>query len=413
MLGFFCLDCLRTHTKRMIDYGTMENTTSPNQQHEKQQQQPKQGTASSAKPETTKRFTSMEDVYDQKQHFLLRKKKETFDKLVVEILMEQQQQKLSALHLQALNDWFIFAPSITLTLLTGILGILVKSTLVPGERAQTGLALAISVIAVVSVAVQSLNKQLNFGGRAGMHAACSSQLRKLVSTVEVSSREAQYGTILKTLQTGGNQLATSHYVTEDNNDTAASVDGNGSNTHDSNSTPSGDGVQGADDEKGTKAATATSDAAQEDDDEEKKDSTTSITKQFTQSIEGVISATPIGISSAFNLLRSRIEVVNTSSIKDSPKSKVAWEKVKPAMYYHLTEMIISSRGFPIQLPDASDVVEKTMTEFKVLLQGDDQNAAFLLNALLQGAEAIDKYNDTSTTAQKFLGLTTACNMIDV
>ena len=185
-----------------------------------------------------------------------------------------------------------------------------------------------------------------------MHAACSSQLRKLVSTVEVSSREAQYGTILKTLQTGGKKLATSHYVTEDNNDTDASVDGNGSNTHDSNSTPSGDGVQGADDEKGTKAATATSDAAQEDDDEEKKDSTTSITKQFTQSIEGVISATPIGISSAFNLLRSRIEVVNTSSIKDSPKSKVAWEKVKPAMYYHLTEMIISSLGFPIQLPDA-------------------------------------------------------------
>ena len=132
-----------------------------------------------------------------------------------------------------------------------------------------------------------------------------------------------------------------------------------------------------------------------------------------QSIEGVISATPIRISSAFNLMHSRIEVVNKSSIKDSPKTKVAWEKVKPAMYYHLAETIISSRGFPIQLPDASDVVEKTMTEFKVLLQGDDQNAAFLLNALLQGAEAIDKYNDTSTTAKEFLGLTTACNMIDV
>ena len=102
----------------------------------------------------------MEDVHGPKQHFLLRNKKESLDKLIVDILMEQQQQKLSALHLQALHDWMIFAPSITLTLLTGVLGVLVKSTLVPGETAQTGLALAISVIAVVSVAVQSLNKQL-------------------------------------------------------------------------------------------------------------------------------------------------------------------------------------------------------------------------------------------------------------
>ena len=147
----------------------------------------------------------MEDVHGPKQHFLLRKKKESLDKLIVDILMEQQQQKLSALHLQALHDWLIFAPSITLTLVTGVLGILVKSTLVPGETAQTGLALAISVIAVVSVAVQSLNKQLNFGGRAGMHAACSSQLRKLLSTVQISSREAQYDDILKTLQTGRKQ----------------------------------------------------------------------------------------------------------------------------------------------------------------------------------------------------------------
>jgi len=341
--------------------------------------------------------------------------------------MEQQQQKLSALHLRALHDWTIFAPSIALTLLTGVLGILAASGLVPGETAQTGMAFAISVIAVVSVAVQSLNKQLNFGGRAGMHAACSSQLRKLLSTVQISSREAQYGAILKTLQTGGKQplsvaptlpsnvtVATSHYDTDDNNDKDASVDGKGSNTHDLNSNPSGDGVQGADDDKGKKAATDTSDDAKDDDDDEKKDSMNSITKQFTQSIEGVISATPIRISSAFNLMHSRIEVVNKSSIKDSPKTKVAWEKVKPAMYYHLAETIISSRGFPIQLPDASKVVDQTLKEFKDLLQGDqDQNEAFLLNALLKGAEAIDKHNDTSTTAQRSLGLTTACNMIDV
>ena len=241
-----------------------------------------------------------------------------------------------------------------------------------------------------------------------MHDACSSQLRKLLSTVQISSREAQYGAILKTLQTA------SHYDTDENNDKDASVDGKGSNTHDFNSKPSGDGgVHGADDDQEKKAATDTSEDAQDEDDEEKKDSTTSITKQFTQSLEGVISATPIRISSAFNLMHSRIEVVNKSSIKDSPKTKVAWEKVKPAMYYHLAETIISHKTFPIQLPVASEVVEKTLIEFKELLQGDDQNAAFLLHALLKGAETIDKYSDTSTTAQQSLGFTTACNMIDV
>merc|ERR1719506_1684550 len=265
----------------------------------------------------------------------------------------------------------IFAPSIALTLVTGVLGILAASDFFPdGGPTQTAMAFAISVIAVVSVAVQSLNKQLNFGGRAGMHAACSSQLRKLLSTVQISSREAQYGAILKTLQTA------SHYDTDENNDKDASVDGNGSNTHDFNSKPSGDGgVHGADDDQEKKAATDTSEDAQdEDDDDEKKDSTNSITKQFTQSIEGVISATPIRISSAFNLMHSRIEVVNKSSIKDSPKTKVAWEKVKPAMYYQLAETIISSRGFPIQLPDANKAVDQTLKEFKGLLQGDqDQN----------------------------------------
>ena len=74
-----------------------------------------------------------------------------------------------------------------------------------------------------------------------------------------------------------------HYDTDDNNDKDASVDGNGSNTHDLNSNPSGDGVQGADDDdKGKKAAPDTLEDANDDDDDEKKDSTNSITKQFTQ-----------------------------------------------------------------------------------------------------------------------------------
>ena len=147
----------------MIDDGTMGNNTSPNQQHEKQQQ-PKQVTASSSKPDTKKRMTSIDDAIaggDEKHHFLLRKKKESLDKLMVDILMEQQQQKLSALHLQALHDWMIFAPSIALTLVTGVLGILAASDFFPEcGPTQTAMAFAISVIAVVSVAVQSLNKQL-------------------------------------------------------------------------------------------------------------------------------------------------------------------------------------------------------------------------------------------------------------
>ena len=103
--------------------------------------------------------------------------------------------------------------SITLTLMTGILGVLVKSTLVPSDRMQTFLALCIATFAVLSTFMyvtynkinniidehdvcvclfkyinsplvlvhvvlfsQSLTKQLNLGGRAGFHESASTAL---------------------------------------------------------------------------------------------------------------------------------------------------------------------------------------------------------------------------------------------
>ena len=87
---------------------------------------------------------------DKTKEVLLQKKEASFNYLTAKILKEQQQQKLSALYYQALYDWLLFAPSIMITLVSGILAILVKSTLVPSEKSQTVIALAIAILQVAS-----------------------------------------------------------------------------------------------------------------------------------------------------------------------------------------------------------------------------------------------------------------------
>ena len=90
---------------------------------------------------------------DKTKEILLQQKEASFNYLTAKILKEQQQHKLSALYYQALYDWLLFAPSIMITLVSGILAILVKSTLVPSEKTQTIIALAIAILQVSSTFV--------------------------------------------------------------------------------------------------------------------------------------------------------------------------------------------------------------------------------------------------------------------
>ena len=364
-----------------------------------------------------KRVPSSEDEW---KYFLLRKKKEDFDILLVDIMVEHLQYKLSAIHLQAINDWLLHFPSILISVSAGLVSVLGLSSTVPiNENSMSPVMFAMTIMCILSTLLQMLMKQLNYGVRGGMHQACGIQLHKLYYTVNLSSREAQYSSILNSLQTGGKLSVGPNLLSDVTVSTSHHIDENEGESKTDSNRPTGDAVQGSADMMGKKNAAARGD---DNDDDKTKETISSITTQFRQALDGATTPLPIKIASTFGLMHSRIEVVNKSMSNDSPQAAIAWDKVKLELYSHLSELIISSRGFPFRLPDSSWAVDTTLKEFKeILLHENDQSDAFLVSALLKRAGGIDKetsYNNrtideatypTTTAIRKGLAQT----MIDV
>jgi len=69
--------------------------------------------------------------------------------------------------------------------------------------------------------------------------------------------------------------------------------------------------------------------------DEKVDKMDSFTTQFHQALGAVDSVVPIGISAAFNMLETRINIINKSLMRDKNSAKISWEKVIPAAYFQL------------------------------------------------------------------------------
>mmetsp|Transcript_54539 Transcript_54539/g.60954 ORF Transcript_54539/g.60954 Transcript_54539/m.60954 type:complete len:156 (-) Transcript_54539:929-1396(-) len=82
--------------------------------------------------------------------FLLKEKKVKFNFITTKILKEQQQQKLAAMHYSAIHERLLFVPSILLTLMSAVLAILVKSSLIPNNNTQTWIAFTIAIISIMS-----------------------------------------------------------------------------------------------------------------------------------------------------------------------------------------------------------------------------------------------------------------------
>ena len=364
-----------------------------------------------------KRVPSSEDEW---KYFLLRKKKEDFDILLVDIMVEHLQYKLSAIHLQAINDWLLHFPSILISVSAGLVSVLGLSSTVPiNGNSMSPVMFAMTIMCILSTLLQMLMKQLNYGVRGGMHQACGIQLHKLYYTVNLSSREAQYSSILNSLQTGGKLSVGPNLLSDVTVSTSHHIDENEGESKTDSNRPTGDAVQGSADMMGKKNTTARGD---DNDDDKTKETISSITTQFRQALDGATTPLPIKIASTFGLMHSRIEVVNKSMSNDSPQAAIAWDKVKLELYSHLSELIISSWGFPFRLPDSSWAVDTTLKEFKeILLHENDQSDAFLVSALLKRAGGIDKetsYNNrtidettypTTTAIRKGLAQT----MIDV
>merc|ERR1712238_568893 len=152
---------------------------------------------------------------DPEQEYLLNKKTQSLNYLDVRILSVQQQHKLAALHYDAIHDYCFFFPSVLVTLLSGILAILTKSTLVPNDKTETVIALVIAILAILSTLIQSLMKQFDFSGRAGFHSSCASALRKLYMYSKLDAREATYNSIYQSLATTSAPVAVGTKLTEE------------------------------------------------------------------------------------------------------------------------------------------------------------------------------------------------------
>merc|ERR1712238_368929 len=242
---------------------------------------------------------------DPEQEYLLNKKTQSLNYLDVRILSVQQQHKLAALHYDAIHDYCFFFPSVLITLLSGILAILVKSTLVPNDKTETVIALVIAILAILSTLIQSLMKQFDFSGRAGFHSSCASALRKLYMYSKLDAREATYNNIYQSLTTTSAPVSVGTKMTEEKeqHDDGGSED---------------DGSKGPKD-KDTESHGKSSKKSKKEDYMDKKDTQTpavgaTIAAQFRQAVDSCSSVLPIEISSAFAILRTRLELVNKSTM---------------------------------------------------------------------------------------------------
>ena len=86
---------------------------------------------------------------DERKKNILKKKDRAFHYLTIKVLKEQQQQKLAAIHYGAANTWFLFTPTILITLFSAVLSLLIGSTLVPSQTLQTVIVLTITVLQLV------------------------------------------------------------------------------------------------------------------------------------------------------------------------------------------------------------------------------------------------------------------------
>lgn len=161
---------------------------------------------------------------------------------------------------------------------------------------------------------QSLQKQLNLGGKAGFHSSASTALKNLHETAQHNLAESRYQAIRKAFKTG--QLKMGDY------------DGDDSDADE----PKENKAKGDD-----KESQSESEPTAEENHEERKDkeASASLAKQYKQAVEQVDSLVPINIEAAFSMLESRITVINQSLMYDKSNSLVAWEKVLPALYIQL------------------------------------------------------------------------------
>lgn len=352
---------------------------------------------------------------DREKRFLLKKVEENMDYLNIEILKEQQQHILTGLHLQCLYDWTLFLPSMLLTSLSSILAIIGGSSMVKSTSLTNDCILVfIAVLGIASAFIQSLMKQLNFSGRAMAHGTCAVQLRKLLQHIKLSQREAQYNSIYKALQTGNKLTIGENFWTapskfdaslkatdndDDDNEDGSKIDGSIDGSF------KGEPTDGEGDSVGANIhptleqdTTSSSGGNSMEDQDEGKEGGSSIVQQFQQAVESCSDPYPQKIAAAFNLLDTRIDLVNKSMLEKDHgghnSQRIKWAEIKPALYHTLTETIVSSYMWPLHVPNAEWSVNQTFAHFRKILRCEDDNMnASIIDEVIKRSAVVDDLGD--------------------
>lgn len=313
---------------------------------------------------------------DKTKEVLLRKKEKSYDKVMALVLKETVQQRLAGIHYQALNDYALYMPTMLITLSSAAISILLASEEIKTNDSKVTLGIIVAFLQLILSVFQSLSKQLNLGGKTELHLAAARSLKNMYLQAKLLKDENRYNTIYKAIKTnrrlsiGVNSLdkLSTNLNAEDNDETKP-------------------------DEKGDKAVNAAPNGKEDDEtngkdnEDEDMEETATLTERYKQSLQQADSQVPFRISSAFDMMESRINVINKSMMTNKTSSLVSWEKLMPALYYQLSETIVESHGWPLVIPSPRKSVDRALKLFKLSLDVErDNNADLLMTLLTRGQE---------------------------
>lgn len=337
---------------------------------------------------------------DPLKETILRRCNANYDKIMSDIMREMLQQKIAALHYKAIDN-AIYAPTMFITFLSASISIFGTSEVVSDPETKIWFSISVACLQLCLSILQSLSKQLDFGARAGFHRSASATLNRMYQNARHAVLETRIKTMENALAYDKNlsdgfglvpmQIPVVYNIDDNsaNSDKSATQkgdvnlktkDGENENIDDNDLDKDGEG----------KSTTQQMPPSQQEDGDA---AVNNLTQQFKQAVDQVDSFVPIKVANAYNVLESRITVINTSLLTSRNNSLVAWEHVLLALYYQLAETIIESRGFPYFLPGPRDAVEKTLQNFKTAITKEHNSADLIWEVL----ERSDKIADIQKT----------------
>ena len=83
------------------------------------------------------------------KEILLRRANSNYDKILADVIREMLQQKIAALHYEAINNYVLFAPTMVITLLSAIISIFGTSQLIDDSNTKIWFSIIVACLQLV------------------------------------------------------------------------------------------------------------------------------------------------------------------------------------------------------------------------------------------------------------------------